>query len=237
MHPALLQSKPDPQINESQPETRQRAHPCSREFRCCLCGYEARRHSPMPLISCRLFRRLLSSAMAFSICCRDPSSSPFSSSAGPTALHKPGKDAISELGSWQSELTASDGTGSRLTDKNTPPALPLIYPGTTLSSRRKGAAGGRDRRALLRCPNNHRQVGLLRETPVLLLFRSAGNTPHTSCNNTRLLKGQGTATAGTRRSSVRALWCYRKIRTRRIQWPCRTCPPEQKYTNFRQNKQ
>lgn len=32
------------------------------------------------------------------------------------------------------------------------PALPLIYPGTTLSSRRKGAAGGRDRRALLRCP-------------------------------------------------------------------------------------
>lgn len=151
--PALLQSKPDPQINESQPETRQRAHPCSREFRCCLCGYEeARRHSPMPLISCRLFRRLLSSAMAFSICCRDPSSSPFSSSAGPTALHKPGKDAISELGSWQSELTASDGPGSRLSDENKPPALLLIYPGTTVSSRRKGAAGGQDRRALLKCP-------------------------------------------------------------------------------------
>lgn len=54
--------------------------------------------SPSPLTSCRRFSRLLSSAMAFSICCREPSSSPFSSSAGPTALNKPGKDAISELG-------------------------------------------------------------------------------------------------------------------------------------------
>uniref|UniRef100_A0A8C7WUG2 Uncharacterized protein n=1 Tax=Oryzias sinensis TaxID=183150 RepID=A0A8C7WUG2_9TELE len=44
-----------------------------------------RRDSPIPLSSWRLFRRFLSSAMAFSICCREPSSSPFSSCAGATA--------------------------------------------------------------------------------------------------------------------------------------------------------
>lgn len=157
---------------------------------------KTRIRSPSPLISCRTFSRFLSSAMAFSICCREPSCPPFSSSAGPTALHKPGKDAaIAALGSWQSGLTATDGSGSRQSSGAA---------GQEGCSRIKGAksggagswqpaAGGRYRCAVAwrGSGERSRRVGLLREdTGSSSAVRSAGNTPHTSCNNTRLLKRQ-----------------------------------------------
>lgn len=149
--------------------------------------------------------------MAFSICCREPSSSPSSSSEGPTALHKPGKDAISALGSWQSGLTPTHGTGSRrLTNERTgrtgeerrrPPAVLLqVYPGKTASlAPRNGWSSSPVRRRCL-ARDQRGQVGVLRETPVLLLFGSAGNTPFTSGNRGRL-KRQGSETARSPRAA------------------------------------
>lgn len=145
---------------------------------------------PSPLISCLILSRFRSSAIAFSICWRDWSCSPFSSSADPTVLHKLGKDAIPKLGSWQScdgEFTRMGGWQRRGEYQRSPSHEGIIlginpdniqHTGLFCSAtENSGEKHGNSSDLRLLCDSKRRLPSDLEE----ISWKCKGNTPYTSC--------------------------------------------------------